>query len=173
MTEFKTQSRHCEEAKPTKQSSLLAKASKEMDCFVAALLAIDGLPPGSKIRFREQGACELYRWQIVAVAAALLLQSAVITWLIFERRRRRGAEMEARRRLMEVAQMDRALTVGTMSASLAHELNHPLNAILSNAEAAEMMLAGPAPDRSKLKAILADIRRDMRQRIDKAVVSAA
>ena len=44
---------------------------------------------------------------------------------------------------------------------------------MSNAEAAEMMLAGPAPDRSKLKAILADIRRDMRQRIDKAVVSAA
>jgi C4-dicarboxylate-specific signal transduction histidine kinase len=45
-----------------------------------------------------------------------------------------------------------------MSASIAHELNQPLGAILSNAEAAEILLAATPPDVGQLKEILADIR---------------
>ena len=47
-----------------------------------------------------------------------------------------------------------------MSASVAHELNQPLGAILSNAEAAEVLLKENPPDLDLLKEILADIRRD-------------
>src|SRR5436309_4938530 len=44
-----------------------------------------------------------------------------------------------------------------ISGSLAHELNQPLGIILSNAQAAQHMLAGDAPDIPELREILADI----------------
>ena len=45
-----------------------------------------------------------------------------------------------------------------MSASVAHELNQPLGAILSNAEAAEMLLEANPPDLGQVKEILGEIR---------------
>ena len=56
--------------------------------------------------------------------------------------------------------MDRALTAGAMSSSIAHELNQPLTAIMNNAEAAAMLLNSDPLDREELQAIVADIRRD-------------
>ena len=47
-----------------------------------------------------------------------------------------------------------------MSSSIAHELNQPLGAILTNAETAELILDSPSPDLNEIKEILADIRRD-------------
>jgi C4-dicarboxylate-specific signal transduction histidine kinase len=90
----------------------------------------------------------------------VILQSAMIVFLMVEHRGRRVAEKEARRRLLEVAQMDRILTAGTMSASIAHELNQPLTAILSNTETAQILLATSNPDLDQVKEILADIHRD-------------
>jgi signal transduction histidine kinase len=118
------------------------------------------LPPGSEIRFRPPGLWEQYRWQVMTALAILLMQSAMITWLLVERHRRQRAEMEARGRLMEVVHLNRTATAGALSASVAHELNQPLGAILSNAEAAEVLLAANPPDLHQLKEILADIRRD-------------
>jgi C4-dicarboxylate-specific signal transduction histidine kinase len=54
----------------------------------------------------------------------------------------------------------RLAVAGEMTASIAHEINQPLGAILSNAEAAEMMLQAGSIDRTGLLQILADIRRD-------------
>jgi len=50
------------------------------------------LPPGSTIHYRDPTAWERYRWQILAIAAALLLQTLLIAGLFFERHRRRTAE---------------------------------------------------------------------------------
>jgi signal transduction histidine kinase len=47
-----------------------------------------------------------------------------------------------------------------LSSSIAHELNQPLGAILTNAETAELILDSPSPDLSEVKEILVDIRRD-------------
>ena len=59
--------------------------------------------------------------------------------------------------------MNRRSTVGEMSASLAHELNQPLGAILAHTETAEMIVGSPSPDMDVIKAIVADIKRaDMR-----------
>jgi signal transduction histidine kinase len=116
------------------------------------------LPPASEIRYRPPGLWDQYRWHMIAVFSALLLQAAMITWLLFERRRRRLAEVESRQRLTEVALMNRSASAGAMSASIAHELNQPLGAILSNAEAAEILLTKNPPDIAQLKEILADIR---------------
>jgi two-component system, LuxR family, sensor kinase FixL len=47
--------------------------------------------------------------------------------------------------------------LGELSGSMAHELNQPLTAILSNAQAAQRFLADDQPDLSELRDILADI----------------
>ncbi len=101
---------------------------------------------------------EQYRTPVMTALAVVLLQSAMIAWLLFERNRRRVAELESRRRLMEIAHMNRSATAGALSASIAHELNQPLGAILSNTEAAEMLLAQDPPSIDVVKEILADVR---------------
>ena len=56
--------------------------------------------------------------------------------------------------------MARVSTMGELAASVAHELNQPLGAILANAEAAELFLQQDPPALDDLRAILADIRKD-------------
>ena len=125
------------------------------------------LPPGSEVRFREFGLWERYRWQMIAIFFALLLQAALIAWLLFEHHRRRIAEMKLRARLLEVIHLNRTATAGALSASVAHELNQPLGAILSYAEAAEALSQGrPARHRAGSNEILANIRRDDQRAAD-------
>ncbi|MBE2212374.1 MAG: PAS domain-containing protein [Opitutaceae bacterium] len=73
---------------------------------------------------------------------------------------RKQAALELQQRKDEVAHLSRVTTLGEISGSLAHELNQPLGAILSNAEAAELQLKRTPIDLEELRAILADIRRD-------------
>ena len=77
-----------------------------------------------------------------------------------ERKQRSFAELEAHQRLAELAHVGRQATAGELSSSIAHELNQPLGAILTNAETAELILESPSPDLTELKDIVADIRRD-------------
>ena len=123
-------------------------------------VAAGSLPPGSEIRLRQLSLWERYRWQVMAVIAVILIQAALISILLHERRRRGSAELEARDRLSELAHVGRRATAGELSSSIAHELNQPLGAILTNAETAELILKSQSPDVTELKEILADIRRD-------------
>jgi signal transduction histidine kinase len=118
------------------------------------------LPPGSEIRFREPGLWEKYRWQTISVAAVLLIQAALISVLLHERRKRNNAELESRHRMTELAHVNRQAAAGELSSSIAHELNQPLGTILTNTETAQLILNSPCPDLSEIKEILADIRRD-------------
>ena len=118
------------------------------------------LPSGSEIRFREPGQWEKYRWQTLAVAAVLLIQAGLIWVLLHERHMRADAERESRNHLSELAHANRQATAGELSSTIAHELNQPLGAILTNAETAELILSSPAPNLSEVKEILADIKRD-------------
>jgi len=118
------------------------------------------LPEGSEIRFRERTFFERYRWQSMAVIAALLIQAGLITFLLHERHLRRDAETEARNRMSELAHVNRQATAGELSSSIAHELNQPLGSILANAETAELILQSPSPDLQEVREILADIKRD-------------
>ena len=52
------------------------------------------LPPGSEVHFRDPTAWERYRVQIL-VCAVFLVQSALISWLLYERRKRRRSEAAA------------------------------------------------------------------------------
>jgi signal transduction histidine kinase len=118
------------------------------------------LPAGTIVLFKEPGIWDQYRWLVMMALVIGLVQTAMIALLLFERHGRQRAELEARGRLMEVVHLNRTATAGALSASVAHELNQPLGAILSNAEAAEVLLAANPPDLHQVKDILADIRRD-------------
>jgi C4-dicarboxylate-specific signal transduction histidine kinase len=84
----------------------------------------------------------------------------LIIGLLYQRRQRRAAEVDARQRMAELAHMNRRATVGQLSASIAHELNQPLGAILNNVEAAALIIDAPSLDVHEIKSILSDIKRD-------------
>jgi len=128
--------------------------------WLAVVLSPTELLAGSDIRFREPTFWEAYRWQSLMIAAIILVQAGFISLLLHERKKRTDAETEARSRLTELAHVGRQATAGELSSSIAHELNQPLGAILTNAETAELILKSPSPDLAELREILADIRRD-------------
>ena len=70
---------------------------------------------------------------------------------------RKQAELEARQTRDELAHAGRLATMGEMAAALAHEINQPLAAILTNAQAANRFLSAPSPDLNELHEILRDI----------------
>ena len=70
---------------------------------------------------------------------------------------RRRVERATARQRDELAHMSRVAMLGELSGSLAHELNQPLTAILSNAQAAQRFLGQSPPRVDKLAEILADI----------------
>ena len=57
----------------------------------------------------------------------------------------------------EVRHLDRVATIGTLSAAIAHEINQPLAAILSNAQAALRFLNNEQPDLGQVREALHDI----------------
>lgn len=75
----------------------------------------------------------------------------------------RRARDEAQKRREEIAHMGRVATMGELSASLAHELNQPLAAIMSNAQAALRFLASGHADLGEIREILEDIVADDRR----------
>ena len=126
----------------------------------------DRLPPGSEVRFRQVGLWAQYQWHAFVVGGIVLGQAILIVVLIIEHRARFAAEAESRRHLVEVAYLNRRSELAASSASIAHELNQPLGAILSNAEAAELYLKADPPKLDEVEKILADIRRDDQRAAD-------
>ena len=118
------------------------------------------LPQGSEIYFREQSAWEKYRWQFALVCAVILLQGGLISGLLLERRRRIHFEVQASRRSAELAHSNRYSMAGELTASIAHELNQPLGAILTNTETAALLLNSSTPNLDELREIISDIQRD-------------
>jgi len=115
------------------------------------------LPLGSEIRFRSPTAWEQYHWQIIMISAVLVLQSLLIAGLFYEHRRRRQAEVEASRRMAELAHMNRSAAIGQMSASIVHEINQPLAAIVLNAGTGLRWLARDTPNVEKAAYALKNI----------------
>lgn len=120
----------------------------------------DAIPRDAIVHFRTASIWEAYRTEALIAAAIVLLQSGLLAGLLIERRRRRGAELAVDQHRFELAHASRLAIAGELTASIAHEINQPLGAILSNVSAAELML-GSAPDQlDEVRQILADIHRD-------------
>jgi PAS domain S-box-containing protein len=88
----------------------------------------------------------------MATGQGLFVLTSVID--ISERRR---LEQDSVRQRNELAHLSRVALLGELSGSLAHELNQPLAAILSNAQAAQRFLAQSPPRVEQLGEILSDI----------------
>jgi PAS domain S-box-containing protein len=69
--------------------------------------------------------------------------------------RRRAEEAQE-----NLAHLSKLAVMGEMTAMVAHEVNQPLGAILSNAETAEILLESEQPKLAEVRQILADIRND-------------
>jgi PAS domain S-box-containing protein len=76
-------------------------------------------------------------------------------------RKRAEEEIKRIRRLEgEIRQASRTEMMGGLTASLAHELNQPLAAVQSNAQAARRLLAARTPDFAEVKAAIEDVIQD-------------
>jgi signal transduction histidine kinase len=118
------------------------------------------IPRDAVVHFKPPTLLEAYRNETIAAAGVLALQTALIGWLVVERRRRRLAESSEQTRRLELAHASRVAVAGELTGSIAHEINQPLGAILSNADAAELILESGADRRDELRRILAQIRHD-------------
>ena len=76
---------------------------------------------------------------------------------------RNRAERLFREQRDQLARVGRVSALGQLAASLAHELDQPLGAILNNAETAEILLTRTPPDLPELRNILRDIIEDDRR----------
>lgn len=118
------------------------------------------LPQGCELRFVERSFWREHLLIIVVALAVILGQGLLIAALVVQRRQRLVAERAVQAQREELAHASRLAMAGELTASIAHEINQPLGAILSNADAAEMILDSGKDRRDLLKQILADIRRD-------------
>ena len=67
------------------------------------------------------------------------------------------SELAATRHREALARVSRLASLGELSAAIAHQLNQPLTAILSNAQAAGRFLSQDRPDLGELREAVADI----------------
>jgi len=87
---------------------------------------------------------------LIAVAAPLLLLAAAL-----EERKR--VARDAREQRLQLTHLSRVAMLGELSGGIVHELNQPLTAILSNAQAARHFIANNSADPQLLGEILQDI----------------
>jgi two-component system sensor kinase FixL len=80
--------------------------------------------------------------------------------------KRKELEEEARQRLEQVDFLSRLSLLGEMTSSIAHELNQPLSAIISNANAGQRFIEGGIADPDTLREILVDVAADGRRAHD-------
>ena len=118
------------------------------------------IPDDAVVQFRQPTFWETYRTAAILIACIVLLQGALITALLLERRRRRKAEVAVQVQRNEIAHASRLAVAGELTASIAHEINQPLGAILASADAAELILQAGGDRREDLTRIVSRIRRD-------------
>ncbi|MEJ8826410.1 ATP-binding protein [Variovorax humicola] len=96
------------------------------------------------------------RW-MAARGRAESATSDRVTGVALDITARKQAELQAEKDRAALTHMTRVSMMGQMSASIAHQLNQPLAAILGNAEAARKMLGREHPDLAELREICDDI----------------
>lgn len=118
------------------------------------------LPMTAIIRFREPSLWSEYWPYAVGAVALVILQTLIIGSLLVQSARRRRAELAVRRHQAELAHASRLATVGELTAAIAHEVNQPLGAILTNVAAAEILIESRTARLEEVRSILEDVRKD-------------
>ena len=76
---------------------------------------------------------------------------------------RKQAELDHERQNMELARVGRVALMGELAASLAHEVNNPIGAMVTNASAGQRLIAAGKMETEELNELLADIVADGRR----------
>ena len=76
-------------------------------------IANNALPPGSSVLYWEYSPWELYRWRIVGLSAALVIETLLIIILLHSRATRRRAEEALVRKETELSEAQRLARIGS------------------------------------------------------------
>ena len=143
----------------------------------------------------EEGRPEIGPWYVAGAAVLIAAEALLIVLLLLARAGRARARRDERRRFetlqsqlsgevfanalartrgdqemqrlrQELAHIGRVSALGELTASLAHELNQPLTAILNNAQVAQQLLKSDAVDVVEMREILDDIVADDKRAAD-------
>jgi signal transduction histidine kinase len=104
-----------------------------------------------------------YRWYILAVFIFLLSQSLLIIYLVKLNRRQKETALQrvqTEKIYQELVREDRLAKMVELTASLSHELNQPLTAILYNAQAGKRFLKAGKIDLKQIEEIFDNIIED-------------
>ena len=121
------------------------------------------LPADCEILDRPPSLWSEHRTAVLVGAAVIGAQGMLLAALLVQWRRRRLAEREAESRRADLVHASRLALAGELTASIAHEINQPLGAILANAAAAQMILERDPSRTAEVCQILSDIRDDDRR----------
>ena len=91
---------------------------------------------------------------MVAISAVVVLQALLIAALFYEDRRRRRSEANAQVLMAELTHMNRVVTAGQLTASIAHEIRQPLAAIATFGSAGINWLKHKTPDLDEVRSSL-------------------
>ncbi len=118
------------------------------------------IPPGCTILFREQSFLAKHRSDAIAGAILLCVLAPLVAAFWYQRGLGKRAQAEVRKQRAELARAGRLASAGQLTASITHELNQSLTAILSNAEAGALLLSQKNPPLQEIKQIFDDIGAD-------------
>jgi len=119
----------------------------------------EGVDPYETVRRRKDGTLVDISLTVSPIknADGRIIGASKIARDISERKRAEDAFREVQ---MELAHANRVATMGQLTASIAHEVNQPLAATVTNAQAALRWLGGRAPDLEEVRQALARIIKD-------------
>jgi len=120
---------------------------------IAAVL--EGSEPGFRMEYDSSRPTALRWFEFSAIPLRRPGGGAVLSHRDVTRRKR--AEIDAEQQRQQLTHLTRVGILGQLSGALAHELNQPLTAILSNAQAVQRFLSREPLDLAELRGALADI----------------
>jgi signal transduction histidine kinase len=127
------------------------------------LLESKAIPAQSIFLNQEHSFFYLYKWYIIGLTVFMVLQTLIIIYLI----RAYKTQKRVKQQLLEnqvmfnrIVREDRLSKMTTLTASLSHELNQPLTAILSFAQAGIRFLDSDMLDKEQAREIFQNIVED-------------
>jgi signal transduction histidine kinase len=118
------------------------------------------IPADAVVHFRDPSIWEAHRTLVLIALAVFLVQMTLIAGFYLERRRRTVVESTMQNLNTQLAHASRLAVAGELTASIAHEINQPLGAVQSGADAADLILQSQTERHETLIRIVTRIRSD-------------
>jgi PAS domain S-box-containing protein len=101
-------------------------------------------------RFADRG----YRWCVMSALPLLDQQGRIVKWYgtVVDMHDWKQAQEDLRNTQAELAHMARVMTMGELTASIAHEVNQPLSAIIASGDSCSAWLSNDPPNLDKARA---------------------